>query len=108
MGIGLDAIRVDMHHLGADLAAGSGEDRHSEVPRSAPATGSSLGRVERVKAWPDHYYWGHAGHCECEGKNEGEEAGNGCRRPLSASMSAYIRCHEKLLITPPKLDTLAA
>jgi hypothetical protein len=28
MGIGLDAIRVDVHHQGADLAARSGADRH--------------------------------------------------------------------------------
>jgi hypothetical protein len=28
--IGLDAIRVDVHHQGANLAAGSGADRHRE------------------------------------------------------------------------------
>ena len=30
VGKGLDAIGIDVHHQGADLAAGSGADRHRE------------------------------------------------------------------------------
>ena len=37
MAILLDAIGIDMHHQGTDLAAGTGGDRHGRERRGTPA-----------------------------------------------------------------------